>query len=156
MPTDKDALVLLAKRFVGIEAQEAEMTSVDRLGFHVRLKTRMACAERASPSCEKYRIRRRPEKCSSRWYGRHVRDKAAGPRECIKVISSPHMELAACCQRPVHEPAILNFLTMTASGISRNAARPSSQKRPRQESVDACLVIVCRLEPCGMGCESKR
>jgi putative heme iron utilization protein len=34
----KDALVLLAKRFAGIEAQEAEMTSVDRLGFHVRLK----------------------------------------------------------------------------------------------------------------------
>ena len=36
----KDALVLLAKRFAGIEAQEAEMTSVDRLGFNVRLKTR--------------------------------------------------------------------------------------------------------------------
>ena len=39
MPTIKDALILLAKRFAGIEAQEAEMTSVDRLGFHVRLKT---------------------------------------------------------------------------------------------------------------------
>jgi len=36
----KDALILLAKRFAGIEAQEAEMTSVDRLGFHLRLKTR--------------------------------------------------------------------------------------------------------------------
>src|SRR5271165_5536512 len=35
----KDALILLAKRFSGIEAQEAEMTSVDRLGFHLRLKT---------------------------------------------------------------------------------------------------------------------
>jgi putative heme iron utilization protein len=35
----KDALILLAKQFAGIEAQEAEMTSVDRLGFHVRLKT---------------------------------------------------------------------------------------------------------------------
>ncbi len=35
----KDALILLAKRFAGIEAQEANMTSVDRLGFHVRLKT---------------------------------------------------------------------------------------------------------------------
>jgi len=34
----KDALILLAKRFSGIEAQEAEMTSVDRLGFNVRLK----------------------------------------------------------------------------------------------------------------------
>src|SRR5271166_5888360 len=34
----KDALILVAKRFAGIEAQEAEMTSVDRLGFNVRLK----------------------------------------------------------------------------------------------------------------------
>jgi putative heme iron utilization protein len=35
----RDALVLLAKVFAGIDAQEATMTSVDRLGFHVRLKT---------------------------------------------------------------------------------------------------------------------
>jgi heme iron utilization protein len=35
----KDALVLLAKSCAGIEAQEAAMTSVDRLGFQVRLKT---------------------------------------------------------------------------------------------------------------------
>ena len=35
----KDALILLAKRFPGIEAQEAELTSVDRVGFHLRLKT---------------------------------------------------------------------------------------------------------------------
>ncbi|MBV9608160.1 MAG: DUF2470 domain-containing protein, partial [Acidobacteria bacterium] len=36
----RDALVLLAREFAGIEAQEAAMTSVDRLGFHLRLKTR--------------------------------------------------------------------------------------------------------------------
>lgn len=35
----KDALVLLAQAFAGIESLEATMTSVDRLGFHVRLKT---------------------------------------------------------------------------------------------------------------------
>jgi heme iron utilization protein len=35
----QDALVLLARTFAGIEAQEAVMTAVDRLGFHVRLKT---------------------------------------------------------------------------------------------------------------------
>jgi len=35
----KDSLVLLARGFAGIEAQEAAMTSVDRLGFHLRLKT---------------------------------------------------------------------------------------------------------------------
>jgi heme iron utilization protein len=35
----KDALVLLARIFAGIEAEEASMTSVDRLGFHARLKT---------------------------------------------------------------------------------------------------------------------
>ncbi len=40
MNTDhKDALVLLARAFAGIESQEASMTAVDRLGFHVRLKT---------------------------------------------------------------------------------------------------------------------
>jgi len=40
MNTDhKDALILLARTFAGIESQEAAMTSVDRLGFHVRLKT---------------------------------------------------------------------------------------------------------------------
>jgi putative heme iron utilization protein len=35
----KDALILIAKRFAGIDAQQAEMTAVDRLGFHLRLKT---------------------------------------------------------------------------------------------------------------------
>ncbi len=40
MNTDhKDALILLVKACAGIVAQEAAMTSVDRLGFHVRLKT---------------------------------------------------------------------------------------------------------------------
>lgn len=34
-----DALVLLARGFAGVEAEEATMTSVDRLGFHLRLKT---------------------------------------------------------------------------------------------------------------------
>ena len=34
-----NALVLLARAIAGIEAQEAAMTSVDRLGFHVRMKT---------------------------------------------------------------------------------------------------------------------
>ena len=35
----RDALVLLARELVHIETQEATMTAVDRLGFHVRLKT---------------------------------------------------------------------------------------------------------------------
>ena len=35
----KDALILLARVFARIESQEATMTSVDRLGFHARLKT---------------------------------------------------------------------------------------------------------------------
>jgi len=35
----KDALVLLARKFAGIEAKAAVMTSVDRLGFQVRLET---------------------------------------------------------------------------------------------------------------------
>jgi hypothetical protein len=40
MNTDhKDALVFLARTFARIESTEAVMTAVDRLGFHVRLKT---------------------------------------------------------------------------------------------------------------------
>jgi len=40
MNTDHaDALTLLARAFAGIESQEATMTAVDRLGFHLRLKT---------------------------------------------------------------------------------------------------------------------
>jgi putative heme iron utilization protein len=35
----RDALVLLARVFAGIEAEEVSMTAVDRLGFHARLKT---------------------------------------------------------------------------------------------------------------------
>jgi heme iron utilization protein len=35
----KDALVLLARQFAHIDSTEAVMTTVDRLGFHVRLKT---------------------------------------------------------------------------------------------------------------------
>jgi heme iron utilization protein len=35
----RDALVLLARKFAGIDSQEATMTAVDRLGFNVRLKT---------------------------------------------------------------------------------------------------------------------
>jgi hypothetical protein len=35
----KDALILLARAFARIESQEATMTAVDRLGFHVRLRT---------------------------------------------------------------------------------------------------------------------
>lgn len=33
-----DTLLLLAKRFTGVDAEEATMTSIDRLGFHVRLR----------------------------------------------------------------------------------------------------------------------
>lgn len=35
----KDALLLLARKFAQIEATDAAMTAVDRLGFHVRLRT---------------------------------------------------------------------------------------------------------------------
>ena len=34
-----EAMILLAKSHAGIEATEAAMTSVDRLGFSLRLKT---------------------------------------------------------------------------------------------------------------------
>jgi putative heme iron utilization protein len=34
-----DAMILLARSHVGAEASEAAMTSIDRLGFTLRLKT---------------------------------------------------------------------------------------------------------------------
>jgi hypothetical protein len=37
----RDALLLLAKKFARADAEEASMTSVDRLGFNVRLKAGM-------------------------------------------------------------------------------------------------------------------
>lgn len=41
MNTDhKEALILLARAFADMESLEAAMTSVDRLGFHVRLRTK--------------------------------------------------------------------------------------------------------------------
>jgi putative heme iron utilization protein len=41
MNTDhRDALVLLARVFAGFETQDVSMSSVDRLGFHLRLKTK--------------------------------------------------------------------------------------------------------------------
>ena len=39
MPTTATPLILIARVFGGLESEEATMTSVDRLGFHVRLKT---------------------------------------------------------------------------------------------------------------------
>jgi heme iron utilization protein len=40
MNTDhKDALVMFARKFAHVESTEATMTAVDRLGFHMRLKT---------------------------------------------------------------------------------------------------------------------
>ncbi len=34
-----NAMILLARKYAGIEATEAAMTAVDRLGFHLRLRT---------------------------------------------------------------------------------------------------------------------
>jgi len=34
-----DAMILLVRKYAGIEASEATMTAVDRLGFHLRLRT---------------------------------------------------------------------------------------------------------------------
>jgi putative heme iron utilization protein len=38
----RDALILLARVLARIESQEATMTAVDHLGFHLRLKTQDA------------------------------------------------------------------------------------------------------------------
>jgi len=50
-----DALRLLARTCAGIESQDAAMTSVDRLGFHVRLKT-ADCPWRTRGKDDQHRI----------------------------------------------------------------------------------------------------
>jgi putative heme iron utilization protein len=52
------ALIELAHAFAGIESEEVTMTSVDRLGFHIR----------GSLSCGKYTIPRKPEALSWKWW----------------------------------------------------------------------------------------
>jgi heme iron utilization protein len=59
----KDALILLARAFAGIASQEATMTAVDRLGFHVRLRTqdgmrgaRIAFSREVSSSAETRKV----------------------------------------------------------------------------------------------------
>ena len=44
----KDALGMRARVFAGIQSQEATMTTVDRLGLHLRMKPRVACGAHAS------------------------------------------------------------------------------------------------------------
>jgi hypothetical protein len=63
MNTDhSDALVILTRVFAGIEAQEVEMTSVDRLGSTCARKLKMVCAARTLRSREKSEIQRRPKR----------------------------------------------------------------------------------------------
>jgi putative heme iron utilization protein len=49
----KDALVLLARQFAHVDSTEATMTTVDRLGFQVRLRTSDASAVLALPTVGK-------------------------------------------------------------------------------------------------------
>ena len=65
----KDELILVAKRLADVAAQDAEMISVDRLGFHLRLKTQDGVRGARIAFCEKLLIRWRPGKSSSRWFG---------------------------------------------------------------------------------------
>ena len=65
------AMVLLAKSHAGVEANEATMTSVDRLGFTLRLRRRtMGLRVLASTSPARSQLRKTLVRCSSRWYGR--------------------------------------------------------------------------------------
>jgi putative heme iron utilization protein len=59
----KDALGMLARMFAGIQSQEATMTTVDRLGFHVRMKisggmrgARIACLREVSGAAEARKV----------------------------------------------------------------------------------------------------
>ena len=68
-----DALVLLAKAFAGIEAQEAKMTAVDRLGFNVRLKTPERMRGARIIFFARFPIHSRHGKFWSKWCSRHAK-----------------------------------------------------------------------------------
>lgn len=66
----REALVLLVRAFAGMESHEAAMTAVDRLGFHLRVKTAEGMKVAASPLCAKWRMPPMREKFWWKWYGR--------------------------------------------------------------------------------------
>jgi hypothetical protein len=68
-----DALVLLARTFARIESTEAMMTTVDCLGFHVRLKTPDGMRGARTPSRTRCVTRRRLEKSWWKWCNTHAR-----------------------------------------------------------------------------------
>jgi hypothetical protein len=68
-----DAMILLARVHAKFEATEATMTSVDRLGFFLRLKTAEEMRALASTSFARLLPRRKPVRYLWRWYNRPVR-----------------------------------------------------------------------------------
>jgi hypothetical protein len=71
-----DAMILLAGSHAGFEATEATMTSVDRLGFSLKLKTNDEFKSARINFLHEVATRRILVLCSSRWYGepRHEAD----------------------------------------------------------------------------------
>jgi hypothetical protein len=65
-----NSMILLARSNARLEASEATMTSVDRMGFYLRLKTNDGMKVLASTFCIRYPLGRRHGKCSSKWSGR--------------------------------------------------------------------------------------
>jgi len=71
-----DAMILLAKSHAGIEATEASLPSVDRLGFSLKLKTKDGVKSTRFNFLRGLPPHRTRERCSSRWCGkpRHEAD----------------------------------------------------------------------------------
>jgi hypothetical protein len=110
----KDALILLAKRFAGIEAQEANMTAVDRLGFHVRLKTQDGVIGSAFPGF-----------CSTAWYSCPSTLNAAVLRCCRVVLRTGAERPSTATVVPAISCEATDF-NSSASRIGKYAARNSS------------------------------
>jgi hypothetical protein len=97
-----EAMILLAKSHAGIEATEATMTSVDRVGFSLRLKTDDGVKGLASTSSARSLRHKILALCWSRWFGMPGRE-ARVPRISqyrIKYSSSidlPMESLADSC-----------------------------------------------------------
>lgn len=94
-----DSMILLAQTFAQLKATKASMTSVDRLGFWLRLKTAAGMKARASTSLTKSRRRRKHDRVWWRWSARRGNN-LVFPIEKEAILRSDYPESRLPCLPP--------------------------------------------------------
>ena len=79
----KDALILLAKQYAVIEAQDAGLTSIDRLGFQLRLRTQDGMKGTRITFSWQVNDPGQAREDLSRWCGTHVKGSQGHAREGV-------------------------------------------------------------------------